>query len=150
VQWQVSTNAGASYANIANATTSTLTFETVQSENGGLYRAVFTNASGSTATSSATLTVGNAPDVTLDPVSQQVNAGDVATFTAAATGSPAPTVVWEVSTNSGSTFTEIPGADTTTLSITTASTNNGDEYEAIFTNSSGSVETSIATLTVVS
>ena len=47
------------------------------------------------------LTVATAPAVTTSPTSQTVNAGSTATFTAAASGSPAPTVQWEVSTSGG-------------------------------------------------
>src|SRR5215813_1136682 len=46
------------------------------------------------ASQSATLTVNTAPVVTLNPVSQSANSGNV-TFTAAASGSPAPTVQWQ-------------------------------------------------------
>ena len=44
VQWQVSTDGGATYSDIAGATSTTLTFITSLSENGYLYQAVFTNS----------------------------------------------------------------------------------------------------------
>ena len=43
----------------------------------------------------------SAPLVTLDPVSQTVTVGQTVNFTAAATGTPTPTVIWQVSTNGG-------------------------------------------------
>ena len=55
---------------------------------------------------------------------------------------------WEVSTNSGTTFAPIGGATSTTYSFTATTTENGDEYEAVFTNSVGSATTTAATLTV--
>ena len=57
-------------------------------------------------------------------------------MTAAATGNPAPTVQWQVSTNGGTTFTNISGATSTSYSFTAAATQNGNEYGAVFTNAS--------------
>lgn len=42
------------------------------------------------------------PVVTIQPISQTVNAGQTATFNAAASGTPAPAVQWQVSTGGGS------------------------------------------------
>ena len=60
---------------------------------------------------------------------------DTVTFTAAASGNPAPSVQWEVSSNGGTTFTPITGATSTSYSFTASGADNGDEYEAVFTNS---------------
>ena len=51
-----------------------------------------------------------APAVTANPASQTVTAGATASFSATASGTPTPTVQWQVSTNGGSTFTNISGA----------------------------------------
>jgi hypothetical protein len=48
------------------------------------------------------------PAITAQPANQTVTAGQAATFTAAATGSPSPTVQWQVSTDSGATFSSSP------------------------------------------
>ncbi len=79
--------------------------------------------------------ISSAPLVTTSPSSLTVIAGATATFTAAATGSPTPTVQWQVSTDNGATFTNISGATETTLSLTAAMTDNGKQYRAVFTNS---------------
>jgi len=121
----------------------------VPSENGGEYRAVFTNTAGSVVSSAAILSVGNAPGVTTQPTSTTVNAGSAASFTAAASGTPNPTIQWGVSSNGGTTFTDIPGATDTILSFTATAAENSYEYQAEFTNSSGSVLTNVAVLTVV-
>src|SRR5439155_24923931 len=92
VQWQVSS--GGPFANIPGATSTTLTFPTSAADNGKQYQAVFTNICGSSTTSAATLTVTGAPAVTTHPVNQKVSAPASATFTAAASGNPAPTVQW--------------------------------------------------------
>jgi hypothetical protein len=77
-----------------------------------------------------------------------VTAGQTATFTAAATGSPTPTVQWQVSTDGGVTFGNLSGATSTTLSFTTALSQTGNQYRAVFTNAAGPATTTAATLTV--
>jgi hypothetical protein len=57
VQWQVSTDGGHSFQMINGATSATLSFLTSISEDGSQYRAVFTNAIGSTPSVAATLRV---------------------------------------------------------------------------------------------
>ncbi len=150
VQWQVSTDGGKTFANISGATSSTLTLGNVQaSQNGNEYQAVFTNSYGTATTSAATLTVPFAPTVTSDPSNQTVTAGQNATFTAAAGGSPTPTVQWQVSTDGGKTFTNISGATSTTLTLSNVQASQDDsEYQAVFTNSIGTATTSSATLAV--
>ena len=67
---------------------------------------------------------------------------------AAATALPTPTVQWQVSTDSGNTFSSIRGATSPTLTFNTTAAQNGNEYRAVFTNSSGTATTAWATLTV--
>ena len=154
VQWQVSTDGGTSFTPITGATSLTYTFTATASQNGDEYEAVFTNSAGSFDSNPATLTVAaNAvPTVTTQPSATLAEAGGNATFTAAASGSPMPTVQWEVNTGSGFnnvSGSEYSGATTGTLTITGATAAmNGYTYEAVFTNSSGSVTTNAATLTV--
>ena len=131
VQWQVSTNDGSTFNDIVGATNTTLTFTTAQSDNNNQYRAVFTNVCGTTTTTAAILTINIPPAVTTNPTSQTLCAGATVTFTAAATGTPAPTVQWQV--DSGSGFTNIPGATSTTLTFATVAGDNGKQYRAVFT-----------------
>src|SRR5207248_3918544 len=58
------------------------------------------------------------------------------------------TVQWQVSTDNGVTFNNIGGATSTTLSFTTATTDTGKQYRAVFTDVCGSSTTNAATLTV--
>ena len=150
VVWEVSTDSGTTFTPIAGATAATLSFTATAGENGDQYEAVFTNPAGTATTTAATLTVTSSPVVTTDPSSTTVAAGGTATFKAAAAGSPTPTVVWEVSTDSGTTFTPIAGATAATLSFTATGGDNGDQYEAVFTNPAGTATTTAATLTVTS
>ncbi len=58
VQWQVSTDAGAHYTNIAGATSDALTIAPATlAMNGNLYRAVYTNANGSATSAAARISV---------------------------------------------------------------------------------------------
>ena len=52
-----------------------------------------------------------------------------------------------MSTN-GTTFTNVPGATSTTLSFPASAALSGNQYQAVFTNSAGSATTTVATLTV--
>jgi len=88
------------------------------------------------------------PKVTQNPASVTITEGDPVTFTAAASGEPTPSVQWQVSTDGGVTFTNLAGATSTTLTFTTALTENGYEYRAVFTNRVGTATTSAAVLTV--
>ncbi len=95
--------------------------------------------------------VGTASAVTTQPTNQTTSAGATTTFTAAASGSPTPTVQWQVSTNGGSTWSNISGAtsDSYTTPATTAS-DSGNQYQAVFSNSAGpAATTNPATLTVI-
>jgi hypothetical protein len=90
-----------------------------------------------------------APKVTHNPANLTVEEGHSATFEATASGVPAPTVQWEVSTNAGSTFSPIAEATSDQLTIASARTSeSGDEFRAVFTNVAGQASTKAATLTV--
>ena len=100
------------------------------------------------------MTVQTAPSVTADPSDQTVLAGGTASFTAAASGNPTPSVQWEVDTGSG--YADLSdegvysgsGSDTLTITGATA-TMNGYQYEAVFSNGVGApATTTAATLTV--
>jgi hypothetical protein len=60
-----------------------------------------------------------APAVTAQPSGQAVcaNSSGTVTFTAAASGSPTPTMQWQVSTNGGASFINVSGATSTQLVV---------------------------------
>jgi phosphatidylinositol-3-phosphatase len=93
-----------------------------------------------------------APTVTTQPSGQTVNPGQIATFTAAASGTPTPTAQWQISYDGGTTWSNIMGnstATSTTLSgIVYGTFENGWQVRAVFTNGSGSATTNPATLAV--
>jgi hypothetical protein len=87
-----------------------------------------------------------------NPVSQAKVEGESASFQAAASGDPTPTVQWEASTDSGATWKPVPGATSDTFTIqSTVASESGYEYRATFENGVGSpAKTTAATLTVES
>src|SRR5207249_6455062 len=99
---------------------------------------------GSTTSAVATLTVSIVPAVTTSPLSTNVCAGTVVSFTAAASGTP--TLQWQASSGGG--FTNIPGATASPLSFTTSVSQSNNQYRAVFSNPCGSPTSTVATLTV--
>jgi hypothetical protein len=176
VRWQLSTDGGRLWSAIAGADASSYSFTAEASQSGNRYRAVFTRRGRSISTAPATLTVtaapvvapsaspqavaqssppsataaaDSAPVITTQPGDQGVHTGSPATFTATASGAPTPTVQWRVSTDGGNTWTPISGATSTSYTLAAVTLfESGYEYEAVFTNSSGSQTTAAATLTV--
>lgn len=96
-----------------------------------------------------------APIIATQPTNQAGLTGQAVTFTAAAVGTAAPAVQWQVSTNGGLSFTNlsdghgVSGASTMrlTLSGLTATLNN-NRYRAVFTNAAGSTISTAAVLSV--
>jgi hypothetical protein len=84
------------------------------------------------ATQTVNLTVDQKPAVTENPANQTVAPGATATFKAAASGTPAPTVQWQRNTGSG--FANIAGATSPTYSFKAAGGETGYEFRAVFTN----------------
>jgi hypothetical protein len=135
-------------ADLAGATSTTLSLSNVQSSDAGSYTAVATNSAGSATSSVATLTVNaappttTAPSITSQPSNQSVTVGGSATFSVAASGNPTPTYQWQ---KGGA---NIAGATGATLSLSNVQTSDAGSYTAVATNSAGSVSSSAATLTV--
>src|SRR5207249_247209 len=98
---------------------------------------------------SATVTVNSPPLVTSNPTNRTVCAGSSGSFTATASGSPAPTVQWQASADGGATFTNIAGATSSTYTLTASLSDNGKQFRAQFANTCGTGFSSAASLTVI-
>ena len=112
-----------------------------------------TPASGSAFTTDATITATYAqactpPAVTTNPSSQSITYGSDASFTVAGTNYTG--IQWQVSTDGGTTWSDITGANSLTYSLTKPGVSlSGNKYRAVLTGSCGSPATSnAATLTV--
>jgi beta-glucosidase len=90
-----------------------------------------------------------APAVTTNPVAaSSTSVGQTVTLTAAGTGSPAPTVAWQKSTDGGTSWINVPGAASTTYSFTATIADNKAQYRAVFSNELGDAASTPTVLTV--
>jgi len=131
LQWQVLANGGTTWTNLTNAaqysgvTTSTLTITSAPSSlHGQQYRALASNTSGSTPSAAATLSVAGLPVFTTQPADRSVSPGQTAVFTAVASATVTPTYQWQISSNGGTSWSNVTnaaphsGATTGSLSVT--------------------------------
>ncbi len=152
-QWQVSTDAGATWTDINCAISSTLTLNSVTNAmNGNKYRVNVFIGCAITTTAVATLNIlaPNPPTIITQPAPTSACVGSNATFSSTATG--ANTYAWQVSTNAGATWAAVvPAATTTTLTLTSVTSGMSNNlYRMIATNSAGSTPSNAAMLTVTS
>ena len=90
-----------------------------------------------------------APTVT-DPADVSVVEGSDAAFTVTVTGTPEPDLQWEISEDSGVSWTAVAGATSATLTLTeVALSADGNEYRVAVFNEAGKVTSGVATLTVI-
>jgi hypothetical protein len=74
-------------------------------------------------------------EISQQPLDQAVYLGETVSFSAAASGDPAPTLQWQVSADHGTTWSDIPDATASPLIFTPSLAQNGNLYRAVFTNS---------------
>jgi hypothetical protein len=129
-------------APISGANSNVLTLAAVTTNDAANYSVVVTNAVGSLASSSATLTVLVPPTIITQPASAAVLAGSNATFTVAATGTATLTYQW---LKNG---TAISGANSATLTLNTVSAASAAGYSVTVANTAGTATSGTATLTV--
>src|SRR5262249_45357411 len=90
----------------------------------------------------ATLTVPTPPQITVQPTNLTVNGGAPVTLSVVATGDLPLIYQWQLN------GTNVPAATNANLSFTSAQNSNAGPYQVVITNSSGSVTSAVATLTV--
>ena len=127
--------------NIAGATNASLTVTNVSFGDAGSYNVTVTNTIGST-NAAATLTVGYAPSITVQPQSQEVKQGSNVSFTVTAAGTGPLSYQWYFDgaalaqdTNEVLTLTNVQGA-------------NSGSYSVVVSSPFGSMVSSNAALTV--
>ncbi|MDR3678342.1 MAG: gliding motility-associated C-terminal domain-containing protein [Flavipsychrobacter sp.] len=160
-QWQVSTNGGATYTPLTDggiysgSGTGTLTITGASTAvNGYMYNAVATGGCGTATSTAATLTVNPLPSITGQPAPVTVCSGGNATFTVVSTGGV--TYQWQVSTNGGTSYTNMvngvptTGATSPILSLSGVTTSmNNNLYRLLITTTNGcSIYSNTALLTV--
>jgi len=147
LQWQKRAAASSTWADVAGATSGTLTTPVATlADNGTQWRLVATNAIGSTASAPATLSVsdvGVAPTIGVQPGSLSVGTGEAAVFAASASGTAPLSYQWR---RNGQ---PVSGANSPVLSLSTVSaTDSASRFDLVVSNSYGSVTTRAAVLTV--
>ena len=150
-QWEISTDGGTTWNSISGAIFSNLNLTSVTTAmNNYRYRCIVTGLCGTITSNPATLTVYNPVTITTQPANASVCAGANVTFNIVATGSPTPLAYqWQVSTNGGTTYTNITGANFTSLTLTAVTTAmNANRYQCLVTGYCGTVTSNAAILTV--
>jgi hypothetical protein len=128
-------------ADLASATSATLTITNVLQANGGIYRVLVGNDSCELTSSTATLTVVD-PAINTQPQSVTTNTLQSVTFTVGAAGTG--TLEYQWYKDGG----EILGATDSSYNIASTVTNDSGGYRAIVTGDFGFVISDMATLTV--
>lgn len=128
--------------NITGATSDTYPISSVQSSDAGSYSVTVTNSVGSVTSNTATLTVSTPVSITSQPTAQTVNAGQQATFSVTATGSATITYQWRKN------GTNISGATSSTLTISSAQVANAGSYDVVVSNPAGSVTSNSVMLSI--
>lgn len=150
-QWQLSTDGGTTFNNIAAATAATLNVTGVTiGMNNYQYRCVVSSPCAAPVTSGfGLLTVNPNVSVTTQPVNQTICTGSNVTFTVAATGLTL-SYQWQVSTDAGATFSNIGGQTSPTLILTSVITGmNNYQYRCIIVSTCpASTNSNAAVLTV--
>lgn len=132
---------------IPGATSATYTLASTTIGDAGAYTVVASNSVGAVTSNIASLAVSipvSAPAITSQPVGRTVAAGGSVTFTATASGVPAPTYQWK---RNGSALAGATGSSYTRTNLTAA---NEGVYTVVATNSAGSATSNGAVLTVTS
>jgi hypothetical protein len=137
-QWQINTGTG--FTNMLNdanyngtATNSLSVTNSALSFSGNQYRCVVTGTCGSGINSSAaTLTVHAPPTITRSPLQAEVCERTPASFGIAVNSIPPAIFQWQLSTNGGSSWNDISGATSFSLSLaTTTSSMNNNRYRCL-------------------
>ncbi len=130
-------------ANLAGATTASLTLSNVQPADAGAYALVATNLAGSVTSAVATLTVLLPPGITLQPQNRTNVTGTVATFSVSASGTTPLSYQWQFN------GANLPGATTSLLSLTNIQSSDAGGYSVLVTNVAGAATSAVAVLTVL-
>jgi len=109
----------------------------------GDYRVEVRNAFGTVLSSTATLTVRDAPLILTQPQSQAVAVGDTVTFSVTVDGAAPFTYQWAKN------GTDIAGANSSTLTLTGVALTDAGNYTVRISNFAGTATSAIATLTVL-
>ena len=135
-------------------------FTSAGAAQGTVIMTIFSDQSCAIGCNGANVAVGwhataGAPAIASQPKDRSAAVGATVVFGVDATGTPAPTIQWQISTNGGSSYNDLTnvapysGVTTPTLTIAGVSQGlNGARYRAVATNTGGSATSDGALLTV--
>ncbi|MDR3229552.1 MAG: immunoglobulin domain-containing protein, partial [Puniceicoccales bacterium] len=155
LQWQRKLVGSNTWENLDGKTATTLTLSSLTyADNGTQYRAVATNAVGTTISTTTTLIVAaTAPSFTTNLGETTTATGGTVTLTVAVSGDPQPTLQWQVFVGLDDSGTEVwedldgETTDTLTLSGLTYA-DNGTRFRVVATNDGGTTASTPTTLEV--
>lgn len=136
LQWRKNT------VNIGGATSPTFTIPSVSAGDAASYDCIATNSCSSVTSNAVSLTVRTSPTFDTQPTAQTACVGSPASFTVAASGSPAPTYQWRKNT------VNIGGATSPTLTIASVLPGDAASYDCVATNVCSSATSTAVNLTV--
>jgi hypothetical protein len=151
-QWRISTDGGTTYSTVAGATSTTLTVTNVQVNE--RFVCIAQTACNSTASVAAIITVADAPAIATGGQPQPVTlcVGSNHTFSVGVQGTGPYTYQWQISTNGGTSYSDINGANLSTLALNGLTAGmNGNRYRCFITGlCAPGVTSAAAILTVIS
>lgn len=149
MQWQTAPAGSSTWSDVPGATATTLDVTAARADQGRRYRLVVTSAVGTTTSDPAALEVLWGAEVTAQPQTTTVVAGDDATFAVAVAGHLTPTLHWQTAPAGSSTWTDVPGATGTTyVRAAVSAGDDGLQVRAVAQGSAGSATSEVAVLHV--
>lgn len=127
---------------LPGAASGTLTIPNAQLANTGEYTLVVTNDLGLARSRTVTLTIGQPAQILAQPRSATPAPGESLTLTVVASGGPEPTYQWRLN------GVNLPGAVSSTLTLTNLQPADGGSYDVVVANLVGTVHSDVATVRV--
>ncbi len=147
-QWQKDGADLSDGGDVSGATTATLTIANAEAADSGAYRCVVTGDCGTAASNPAALTVSAQPTITQHPAAQEVDVGETAAFTVAASGVGALGYQWQKDGADLSDGGRISGAATAQLQVAGVNDDDAGHYRCVVTDDCGTATSDAAALTV--
>lgn len=133
---------------LPGATDAMLDLGQVASADAGDYRVTVSNGHGSVTSEPAALTINTGPEIVLQPVGQSAGVGTQVSITVEALGEQPLSYQWQRDGNPLSDGDNVDGSTTSTLTLSNLDEADGGPYTVVVGNSSGSVTSEAAWLSV--
>ncbi len=147
-QWRLNGTNLVNGARITGATSQTLNLTGLLLSDAGNYTLFVSNSVGNTTSAPASLTVLSPPSITGQPANQTNLAGVNVSFNVTASGTQPLSFQWYRNSSPLTDGGNVSGSLSSTLSLSSISTNDAANYQVIVTNIVGAATSSVATLTV--